>query len=1583
MRVRVYFSLFLLCCLLLIAKVGEAQITSAQNGPWNMTTTWNGGVIPDFSNSTSILVNHNINIPSGYSVTIDQTSINVGRTLTIDNGGTMIVNDGTGTDLNFNTGFGTAKLNVDGVLQINDNATIGNPSKTRLTIQSRGVYRHNYVNSGGTIYAATWDPPTPGIGATLEFTGYGSIGDSPSGLNQTFHHVTWNCGGQGGFIDLNLADASTKINGNFNITDTNGQFLVVSQADYTLDVLGDFNISGNSSLALNGFFPTTADVNVLGNFSYTSTAESWFAVDGTTTLNVLGGITINGSGGSIDLSNNSGGSTGSTLITIPSTFAFTNGTLTNSADVTNCTLRFTNNTTYTKGVSSSYNGRINFDITGALDLGTSHLAGTGTLSVNNAAELRVGSTDANGAIQTGTLAGNIRVSGVRIYTSGSTITYNGAAAQFIGNGHPTSSGVDITIANSNGVSIIAPTTLAGTINLTGGNLNIGSSSLTITGSITGSQKISIGSLGSLNVGGGSNIGTFPFVSGAQSFTNFTLNNTNGITFANDVTLSGVLTLTNGNLNFNNQMLTLNGTLAAGGGSFSGNASSTLAIGGTGAFGSLPLSGTIGTLTFDRSSGTADINGSLMVSNTFNLLNGDFTNTNGLQMANGSLLRRKSASAQLLGNPPTNLPAGQFYNVAYSDIAGLGSGLTTGLELPNTTDDNLGSLTVNSSASVILDKNIIVNGGVNLQSGTLSAGSNNITMNATPGTWSKTSGTFNGGTGSVIIAGNITISASSTPNFTNIIANSGSSLTFPSGNINISGDLQLNSGGTFVPNGGTIILNGSGGQTITGAGRTFVNLTVNKTGGNVALLPSVNLTGILNILSATTVQSNGNLILISTSDAASGNASIAKIPTGASVTGNVSVQRFMSAENRIQREISSAVQSPQVAQIQTPVAGSGGTGITITGSFTGTSFPCAGCTSNGPSMYFYNEVPGGASSAGWTGSNFPVASNTETLQTGRGYSLLVRNELGARTMALTGTINSGDINLPVTYNSSGSPADDGWNLVGNPYPSSIDWNNSLGWVKSAIQGNMISVWDAGLKQYKSWNGSTGSLGSGRIAQGQAFWIQANGAPTLTVKEDAKTPTTGAFYKIGDLDYLEIILAKGSLDDRAYLQRMEGSSEAIDGNDGRKLPNATFSLSTLSSDGESLTFNTSDNIMCNSTVQLKVTYDVEPTNINGTYKFSTNAVGQYQATDVLLSDAFTSTTFDLTNGAEYNYDVTDNAASRAADRFTLSLTPKAVALNLGVSGSAEVCAGSEGLITVTNAEAGIGYYPELNGVRIGDTYFGIGADLSLTYPGANLENGLNNVTVKAVNLCGISSLTQQIQVSKDALYTPVPVSGKSCLSGEVTLSASGAPTNGTYRWYAEEGAVSALFEGTSFVTPTLDKTKTYYVAAVNSLGCEGQREPVVAEVTNYDEATIEVQGNQLISNYSSGIQWFKDGEPITGANGKTLQVEESGNYTVTVTVGTCTTSAAREMVVTGLEDLANGVSGMYPNPVIDRLNIRYPGTGPLSATIYEGAGRKIATKELAEEQGYRVGSFDMSTSSQGVYYLQLTDNTKVVLLKFLKK
>src|SRR5690606_335211 len=97
---------------------------------------------------------------------------------------------------------------------------------------------------------------------------------------------------------------------------------------------------------------------------------------------------------------------------------------------------------------------------------------------------------------------------------------------------------------------------------------------------------------------------------------------------------------------------------------------------------------------------------------------------------------------------------------------------------------------------------------------------------------------------------------------------------------------------------------------------------------------------------------------SSSDGATGNASIGPLPAGASISGNVSVRRYMSDEGRIYRYISSPVQSMTVAQLQA-------SGIIISGNFDGAD-PCPGCLA---SMYRWNEVLDGDNSVGY--EPFPV------------------------------------------------------------------------------------------------------------------------------------------------------------------------------------------------------------------------------------------------------------------------------------------------------------------------------------------------------------------------------------------------------------------------------------------------------------------------------------------------------------------------------------------------------------------------------------------------------------------------------------
>ena len=77
-------------------------------------------------------------------------------------------------------------------------------------------------------------------------------------------------------------------------------------------------------------------------------------------------------------------------------------------------------------------------------------------------------------------------------------------------------------------------------------------------------------------------------------------------------------------------------------------------------------------------------------------------------------------------------------------------------------------------------------------------------------------------------------------------------------------------------------------------------------------------------------------------------------------------------------------------------------------------------------------------------------------------------------------------------------------------------------------------------------------------------------------------------------------------------------------------------------------------------------------------------------------------------------------------------------------------------------------------------------------------------------------------------PAVMHGSSCGPGAVTLTASGGAA-GSYRWYADAAgqALTGQVKAT-FTTPLLSASRTYYVATVNSLGCESQRVAVAAQV-----------------------------------------------------------------------------------------------------------------------------------------------------------
>lgn len=126
------------------------------------------------------------------------------------------------------------------------------------------------------------------------------------------------------------------------------------------------------------------------------------------------------------------------------------------------------------------------------------------------------------------------------------------------------------------------------------------------------------------------------------------------------------------------------------------------------------------------------------------------------------------------------------------------------------------------------------------------------------------------------------------------------------------------------------------------------------------------------------------------------------------------------------------------------------------------------------LQFFTET-----SADWT----DIVSPSTTLTPAQGYSLWS----GEETYTFQGNLNSGNISIATSQLYEDSVTDEyyGWNLVGNPYPSSIDW--------SQLDDTWGAVYYYTGTTYASWNNEAQTNGGTQyVAPGQGFFISSDGS-----------------------------------------------------------------------------------------------------------------------------------------------------------------------------------------------------------------------------------------------------------------------------------------------------------------------------------------------------------------------------------------------------------------------------------------------------------------------------------------------------------
>jgi hypothetical protein len=897
------------------------------------------------------------------------------------------------------------------------------------------------------------------------------------------------------------------------------------------------------------------------------------------------------------------------------------------------------------------------------------------------------------------------------------------------------------------------------------------------------------------------------------------------------------------------------------------------------------------------------------------------------------------------------------------------------------------------------------------SGIITQGSNAI---AVAGNATFSGGTFVGGPADLTVGGNVTVS--------------GTSFTAPSAILDIKGNFALTSG-TFTHNNGTVKFSGTGGmQTITSSSAlTFNNITATNTSASpgVSVQSNENMKGVLTLGSNVNFDADGSsntaiLKLLSTGDNPTQDAAVGILPSGAQVSGKVTVQRFMSKEgfnsNKVYRYISSPIQNATVADLQQE--------IPITGTFTGRS-TCSGCVATSPSLYSYSEPIVTDSDLNGVANlhdgfvDFPDVSNIEVFQIGRGYALYVRgNLLPSTSWDLRGPINMANgtpINFPITYTSSGSIENDGWNLVGNPFPSTIDWNSSNGWTKVNLE-TTIYIGDnssATGHQFATWNGVIGTNGGSQyVATGQAFWVKANGngSPALIADESVKAAGTQTTFLRQEkpTNLIRIIASKGTSRDETVIHFREDATVAFDGHaDARKMANTSLNIASKIEGGNLLAINSLPFLNCNTAVELSLS-EVTP----GSYKL---AFSEYESLpndiSITLKDQYLDSTINVKNGS-YSFSVTSAPASYGASRFKLEFHSVPINSEL-VAAAADVCDGNDAIISIKSSQPGVSYTAVIDNREIpSSTEAGV---TTITIPKSQLSTGENSIQIRSSSAYCNNVVINTVQVTSHELLTPVVQPGATCGTGSLVLTASGELEDGLYNWYEEITSVLPI-EGqhmNTFSTPIIKKSKTYYVAAINSLGCEGERIPVTATIINIDAVSITPTAFTLSSSYETGNQWYLNGEKIEGLTTQTIEPSQSGLYKIEVHANGCLTVSEIDFTVTrkpiipvqpdtveteqgnSIENVEKPITNspeitgvdaivISPNPIRETATIEIPRNFQdiSKISVMNGVGQLVGYVLLDENSKMKTGTIHLDGQPSGIYIIRIVTNAGVFERKVIK-
>jgi uncharacterized delta-60 repeat protein len=279
---------------------------------------------------------------------------------------------------------------------------------------------------------------------------------------------------------------------------------------------------------------------------------------------------------------------------------------------------------------------------------------------------------------------------------------------------------------------------------------------------------------------------------------------------------------------------------------------------------------------------------------------------------------------------------------------------------------------------------------------------------------------------------------------------------------------------------------------------------------------------------------------------------------------------------------------------------------------------------------------------------------------------------------------------------------------------------------------------------------------------------------------------------------------------------------------------------------------------------------------------------------------------------------------------------------------------------------------NATTIGTASTTEGGNINATIPATTAPGSGYRIRVISSQPAVVStSNAADITIGAPASITTQPQPQTLCAGNAASFNVAATGSALTYQWQ-KDGATIFGATAANYAIPSAAASNAgnYQVVVTGTCGTATSQSVALTVNATPVMPVITASGNTLSSSANSGNQWYFNGNAIASATNATYQVTASGTYTVQVSQNGCTsTSTTYQFVATAISGpgLWNGEVSLYPNPVVNQLNLRNVGGRKLSIQLIDIYGKTVRQWNTART----TTTLDVTGLASGVYQVVLTD------------